>query len=465
MEKKRKKLPRIVLALSGGGFRATLFHLGVVSYLRQVNLLSRVEHICSVSGGSVLAGHLARNWTAYNSDQQDFDHVAMQVVDISACDVRNRIIRSVPIGAASSTRRLEKFWFRLLSGRAPWPWLLEVWRPLSEVESEPGAPLLSLLTTDLASGNLCALDADAVVVGQPGGASILRIPIGTIPLQRRIAASAAFPALFPPVSVSRAAPFDHVGDKEVQALWEMKHFRELELMKGALNVPKFAFADGGLLDNSVNSIAFLCRSGDYRLSAKQESVQIGEMLEPEDLFVVRSDAGAAFLPALGDQKHKYRLDFEGKQFGLMPAILRGYDVVMENHAQLQGKYAASIPHLNIVLADQRKSLRWGTYEIDRCVWQTTHIRTDFDRFNRAEIRWLLTVGQIAAHDSLNGPGSGADICRRLGRGLSWPTSGLVGRQDGLWLPEVISKAEAQPSDFEMLRSSHKRNMWGWLRPW
>lgn len=53
------------LALSGGGFRATLFHLGVVLYLRETNQLERVKYITSVSGGSILAGHLLTHWSDY----------------------------------------------------------------------------------------------------------------------------------------------------------------------------------------------------------------------------------------------------------------------------------------------------------------------------------------------------------------------------------------------------------------
>ncbi len=47
---------RLGLALSGGGFRATLYHLGVVRYLRDAGILSKVTHINTVSGGSILGG-------------------------------------------------------------------------------------------------------------------------------------------------------------------------------------------------------------------------------------------------------------------------------------------------------------------------------------------------------------------------------------------------------------------------
>lgn len=47
------------LCLSGGGYRATLFHLGALRRLNELGVLSRVDTITSVSGGSLAAAQLA----------------------------------------------------------------------------------------------------------------------------------------------------------------------------------------------------------------------------------------------------------------------------------------------------------------------------------------------------------------------------------------------------------------------
>lgn len=47
---------RVGLALSGGGVRATVFHLGVLARLAQEGLLERVSAISTVSGGSLSVG-------------------------------------------------------------------------------------------------------------------------------------------------------------------------------------------------------------------------------------------------------------------------------------------------------------------------------------------------------------------------------------------------------------------------
>jgi NTE family protein len=45
---------RLGLALSGGGFRASFFHIGVLAYLAEQDLLRNVEVISTVSGGSII---------------------------------------------------------------------------------------------------------------------------------------------------------------------------------------------------------------------------------------------------------------------------------------------------------------------------------------------------------------------------------------------------------------------------
>jgi hypothetical protein len=66
------KHPRVALVLSGGGFRATLFHLGVVSYLRAVSHLSDVVYVAGVSGGALMAAHLVARWQNYLSSDVAF---------------------------------------------------------------------------------------------------------------------------------------------------------------------------------------------------------------------------------------------------------------------------------------------------------------------------------------------------------------------------------------------------------
>jgi NTE family protein len=50
------------LCLSCGGYRAMLFHAGVLWRLNEIGWLPKLNRISSVSGGSIAAGFLAMNW-------------------------------------------------------------------------------------------------------------------------------------------------------------------------------------------------------------------------------------------------------------------------------------------------------------------------------------------------------------------------------------------------------------------
>ena len=52
----------IILCLSGGGYRAMLFHAGVILRLFDAQMLSRVKIVSAVSGGALLAAHLGLIW-------------------------------------------------------------------------------------------------------------------------------------------------------------------------------------------------------------------------------------------------------------------------------------------------------------------------------------------------------------------------------------------------------------------
>src|ERR1700694_5424734 len=54
--------PGMALCLSGGGYRAMLFHLGTLWRLNELGLLKGLKKISSVSGGSITAGVLGLAW-------------------------------------------------------------------------------------------------------------------------------------------------------------------------------------------------------------------------------------------------------------------------------------------------------------------------------------------------------------------------------------------------------------------
>jgi NTE family protein len=86
----------IALCLSGGGYRAMVFHLGALTRLNELGLLRRVARVSSVSGGSVTAGALGLAWR-----RLDFgpDGVARNLGDLVVAGVRAMADVDVDIGA------------------------------------------------------------------------------------------------------------------------------------------------------------------------------------------------------------------------------------------------------------------------------------------------------------------------------------------------------------------------------
>jgi NTE family protein len=72
----REPEPGTALCLSGGGYRAMVFHIGALWRLYEARRLQSLNRISSVSGGSITAGLLALQWPKLSFDpanlQQDF---------------------------------------------------------------------------------------------------------------------------------------------------------------------------------------------------------------------------------------------------------------------------------------------------------------------------------------------------------------------------------------------------------
>ena len=59
---------KVGLALSGGGFRASFYHLGVLAQLAELDVLRHVEVLSCVSGGSIVG---ACYWLALRNRLMD----------------------------------------------------------------------------------------------------------------------------------------------------------------------------------------------------------------------------------------------------------------------------------------------------------------------------------------------------------------------------------------------------------
>src|SRR5208337_434019 len=86
-----KRIPNSIgLCISGGGYRATLLHLGAIRRLNEFGILPKLTTVSSVSGGSILNGFLAsRLDTPLSNGITDFDKsTSKKVRQFCGLDVR-----------------------------------------------------------------------------------------------------------------------------------------------------------------------------------------------------------------------------------------------------------------------------------------------------------------------------------------------------------------------------------------
>lgn len=86
------------LALSGGGFRAALFHLGVLARLAECDVLRGVETLSTVSGGSIVGAHyylalrhLLQTRPDRDIDRRDYVELVRRLIDDSMQGVEKNL--------------------------------------------------------------------------------------------------------------------------------------------------------------------------------------------------------------------------------------------------------------------------------------------------------------------------------------------------------------------------------------
>ncbi len=193
---------RIALCLSGGGYRALLFHLGAVTRLNELGVLARLKTISSVSGGSIVSARLA-SASLYPLTGPVPATLWEKEVAGPLRAFAGRNIRTPAI-----VRRLLPWnWFRTSTGVEA---LAETYRDVTRLSLArlPEQPNFLLSATDMAFGVNWIFERHRMGDYQAGYAA----PRPGYPLARAVAASSCFPPVFNPLPV-RLRPKDLTGGK------------------------------------------------------------------------------------------------------------------------------------------------------------------------------------------------------------------------------------------------------------
>ena len=349
----------VALCLSGGGFRAALFHLGALRRLNELHVLSKVDTISCVSGGSILAALLADTIDTWPEPGHAYPHwdsrVAMPVYALVA-----RNLRTGPLA-----RRY------LL----PWNWLRESVAVDALAESYrkkvtrlrlgelPDRPRFIFSAADLMYGVNWIFRKEAVGDYQAGWSDQPEYPVA-----RAVAASSCFPPFFDPMRVGLKPEQLKRGqaERKARASTDPERCRQLLETRRKL-VADLRLSDGGVYDNMG--------------------------LEPvwkDHEVVLVSDGGGTF-------------DFE---------LDKGPLLRLPRYASVLGRQAAAIRKRWLIASFIKGDLEgtyWGIgsltqhyhaeaqgYPADLVEDRIAEVRTDMDAFSDGEIAVLENHGYLLA---------------------------------------------------------------------
>lgn len=239
----------LALCLSGGGYRAMLFHVGALWRLNEAGYLPRLERVSSVSGGSIAAGMLGFAWSQLDFDERGvgqgfLDHFVVPLRALAARTIDLPAVVFGLVGPGTAADFIARTYRRQLFGDAT----------LQDLPDDARGPRFIINATNLQSGVLWRFSRPYARDYRVG-----EIPSPRISLGMAVAASSAYPPLLSPAIL---------------------HFDEAAFTPGTghdLQRPPFTtrvlLTDGGVYDN------------------------LG--LEPVKRFatVLVSDGGAGFRPA------------------------------------------------------------------------------------------------------------------------------------------------------------------------
>jgi NTE family protein len=213
----------IALCLSGGGYRAMIFHAGVLRRLNELGYLPRLDFVSSVSGGSLAAGVLALAWRDLRFDgatgrAENFDERVLRPLREMA---RRDVDRSSVIGGLLTPRER-------ISDRVAGAYRKHLFGDAT-LQDLPDTPRFVFCATNLQTTSLFRFSKRYVADHRLGLARSLPVPLAVA-----VGASSAFPPYLSPVMVRIPAG---AWDRAVRQ----------ELPEGVRD--PIVLTDGGVYDN------------------------------------------------------------------------------------------------------------------------------------------------------------------------------------------------------------------------
>ena len=183
----------IALCLSGGGYRAMLFHTGVLWRLNELGMLPKLNRISSVSGGSITAGVLALNWRNLEFEND----VATNFKTVIVKPITDLALRTIDVSSVMAG----SLWFGSIGERIAEAYRKNLFgdKTLQDIVDEvPGkSPRFVFNATNVQSGVLWRFMKPYMRDYRVGEVKNPRVDLAVA-----VAASSAFPPLLSPVELN-----------------------------------------------------------------------------------------------------------------------------------------------------------------------------------------------------------------------------------------------------------------------
>jgi NTE family protein len=186
------------LCLSGGGYRAMLFHVGAILRLNDAAMLRGLKRVSSVSGGSITAAVLGMNWTRLAFD----DHDVAQNLDVMFRDPlramaartidENSILAGLLLPGSIADKITAAYDKHLFRGAT-----------LADLPDDAQGPRFVINATNVQTGSLWRFSRPYM-----GDYQVGLVRDAQFPLARAVAASSAFPPVLSPLTISDVDPAD-----------------------------------------------------------------------------------------------------------------------------------------------------------------------------------------------------------------------------------------------------------------
>ena len=180
--------PGVALCLSGGGYRAMLFHVGAIWRLNELRYLTKLDRVSSVSGGSITAGVLGLNWRRLQFDDDGFagnlDEQFVQPLRKLASKTidKDAVFRGILL-PGTIAERVAGAYRKHVFGKA-------------SLQDLPDKPRFVINATNIQTGSLWRFSKPYMADYQVG---MVRSP--KVDLAVAVAASSAFPPILSPVEL------------------------------------------------------------------------------------------------------------------------------------------------------------------------------------------------------------------------------------------------------------------------